>query len=60
MYKYKHGVQVTALGIVVAPISRSQKKKKKKIDTSSLLSILVVDDPSCQDVTIIIKRSTAP
>lgn len=58
MYKYKHGVQVTALGIVVAPISRSQ--KKKKIDTSSLLSILVVDDPSCQDVTIIIKRSTAP
>lgn len=30
MYKYKHGVQVTALGIVVAPISRSQKKKKKK------------------------------
>lgn len=59
MYKYKHGVQVTALGIVVAPISRSQ-KKKKKIDASSLLSILVVDDPSCQDVTIIIKRSTAP
>lgn len=35
-------------------------KKKKKIDTSSLLSILVVDDPCCQDVTIIIKRSTAP
>lgn len=31
MYKYKHGVQVTALGIVVAPISRSQKKKKKKL-----------------------------
>lgn len=61
MYKYKHGVQVTALGIVVAPISRSQKKKKKKkIDTSSLLSIFVVDDPCCQDVTIIIKRSTAP
>lgn len=29
MYKYKHGVQVTALGIVVAPISRNQKKKKK-------------------------------
>lgn len=39
---------------------RAVKKKKKKIDTSSLLSILVVDDPSCQDVTIIIKRSTAP
>ena len=58
MYKYKHGVQVTALGIVVAPISRSQ--KKKKIDASSLLSIFVVDDPSRQDVTIIIKRSTAP
>lgn len=59
MYKYKHGVQVTALGIVVAPISRNQ-KKKKKIDASSLLSIFVVDDPSRQDVTIIIKRSTAP
>lgn len=37
-----------------------KKKKKKKIDASSLLSIFVVDDPSRQDVTIIIKRSTAP
>ena len=35
-------------------------KKKKKIYASSLLSIFVVDDPSRQDVTIIIKRSTAP
>lgn len=59
MYKYKHGVQVTALGIVVAPISRSQKKKKKKKLTLPLF-YLVVDDPCCQDVTIIIKRSTAP
>lgn len=27
---------------------RSQKKKKKKIDTSSLLSILVIDDPAAK------------
>lgn len=56
MYKYEHGVQVTASGVVVASILSVQKIDALPI---TLIPIPIIDDPSGQDVTII-KRSTAP
>lgn len=43
MYKYEHGVQVMASGVVTAPILRAE----KEFDASflALTSILVADDP---------------
>lgn len=58
MYKYEHGVQVMALGVVAAPILRGEKEFDAFL--LALTSILVADDPFGQGVTIIIKRSTAP
>lgn len=57
MYKYEHGVQVMASGVVAAPILR---KRIRRFPPGAYTSILVADDAFSQGVTIIIKRSTAP